>query len=687
MPGEKILPGAAENSNNPEAILSGEQTSVTAESKEPVATTLKERLALSTASGGLKQLPEGFDDQAGDWKVIHSDNPFEVLYLDYQQYRFITSDILKGNYSLLEEFWKSKADRMNTGGNRIAFKNKYGEGTIENSLNKLKKAYNKLSAPDGVAQYYTEINNARIQKGEEQLKDSLEHMTMDGVADKSEVQLCLNRGLKYGLTPDETAVIIKKTIDALHFQPYGTLSGESLIEQLLSVNSWMTQEKREAAEKLEEERKLLQIQILPGKYASTMEQVGSILFDDPAEAKTLIKDDLLLLQQSIAQKDIVLAREIGNIAKTSKDREAVFLSIVYRLNRSLPYRFSAGRTASGVAALCSFFTENELAHKQGKDQFKKGYIEIWLKETNPAAYSNFLVIRDSAENLDLAFLRFIYTFNKDLPYLFDGINSVKQPQELCTVINKDKKSWDAGKQELFNQWIPVWLDAINQSHITAAWNKVRDAFQSRQDNGLEYFLHLLKPALPHADLSTDTSSLAYPGIQSGEIIQTQITFTNKTRGYTAAYLTFSKNIPGVSVSPELIAINNTTGVTHCIVTLSIDSGMLVKGVHYDTSLVVTTFEQQKISIPVTFTVVFPRKAFITEICRYAVITAVFFALIRLLIATKHSDWLGNSYNTFVHWEIAREHYGYFALFGGAFFLFAAGICTGLYFLIKYLIKR
>ena len=443
MSDKKVISGEARGKSDSGTVIGNEIVfNILPEILSQTSSTLNNRISMSTESGGLKSVPIGFDDLEGDWVVINSKNPFEVLYLDYKQYKFLSPDVVKENYRILESFWKEKVGLMNTGGNRVAFKNKYGDGTIESSLLRVKRAFEKISTDSGIQQYYLEINNERLKNGEESLKETIEDMLLDGVADRDEIEARLTRGLKYDLSQEETAIIVKKHIDVRNFKPYGRIEGDTVVKQLLSVN-WMTQEKIEEADKLKRERESLKIQILPGKYASTIEEIGTILFEDPIEAKEIIKEDLL--KQVIAQKDMVLAREIGKLSKGVKNIEGAYLEVVYKLNHSLPYRFNGKQLVKRIEDLCKIIFENGQTLKSGKEDFKKGYIEIWLRETNKVAYEKFVKIRDTAENFELAFLEFLHSFNTQLPYRFAGKYLINSTHELCEQINKSKEDWEVGK--------------------------------------------------------------------------------------------------------------------------------------------------------------------------------------------------------------------------------------------------
>lgn len=682
MSDEKIISGESASENVSDGILASEGAASAAVKKEQVQTTLQDRIAIATEAGGLKELAPDFDDQHGDWIVINSKNPFEILYLDYRQHKFITPEIVNNNYTLLEKFWRNKVGLMNTGGNRVAFKNKYGEGTVDTSLNKLKSALDKLNTKQGIEQYYIEINNERLRKGEAQLLDTLQHMTIDGNADKTEIKLCLDRGVRNNLSADETAIIIKKHLDAASLIPYEGPTGNTLVEKLLSTD-WMTAQKKKEADDFKREREARKIQIVAGQYASTLEEIGTILYEHPVEAKEIIREDLI--KQVIAQKDVVLAREVGTLSK-EKNIDIAFLSIIYKLNHSLPYKLMPGREARSVRELCSLSFENDHTLKLSKEHLKKGLTEVWLKETDKNAYNTFVKIRDTSENFDLAFIRFLYTFNPELGYRLGGRDLVKTPTELSAAINKSRENWESGKAELFNLSIPTWLSTTGQTKFLDQWERVKNQFKGREDTGLEYFVRLLDPSLKTSKIAVDKLSIAYPHIQSGQQVSTDITFTNETRGCSEFNLSFSKELPGVQLSARKVIINNVTGSSKATVKLTINSNALLKGVNYETTIIATTFEQQKIEIPVSFRIVFPRNSFIGDVLKYALAGALFFLLIRGILYTAYPEWMNTKFDAFVPWEVAVSHYGRFGIFSGAFFAFLAGLVLGLIFLIKYLRK-
>lgn len=682
MPADKILAGDLSD-GLPDSVLPADVHERNVAAQEKITASRYDRIAGSTSQGGLKALPDQYDDPDGDWKVILSANPFEMLYLDYRQYKFITPAMVAGNHALLEKFWKNKVELMNTGGNRIAFKNKYGDGTIENALARLKMSLGKLNSKQGIEQYYTEINNERLKNASAQLKDSLEQLVLDGKAEVAEIALCLERGLKYDLTKEETSVIIQKYIDDAGLRPCAAPVGNTQAERLASTD-WMTPAMKQQAEEAEKQRAAAKVQIFPGKFASTIPEIGSILFDEPKEAKEIIKEDLL--KQVVAQKDIVMAREISAISKGTRNADLAFLAIVYRMNPKLPFRLMPGREANSVKELCSLCFENEQTVKAGKEALKKGYIETWLKEKDKPAYDKFIKIRDTSENVDIAFTLLLYTFAPELPYRFAGSKLLRTPVELCKEINSTKESSAAGMDELFNGSIIPWLSVTGHMKTVQQWNKVKNDFRERQHPGLEYFLHLLDPSLEQPAIAVNEPVISYPAIQSGKVVTSRLVFTNETRGCTEVFLSASQQLPGVSLSANGIFINNNTGEPQAVVDITIDSNLLLKGVKYEFDVTATTLERQVITIPVSIVVVFPTNAFVIALLKYAAIGAAFLGLVRTFLSAKFPSYLNRNFDGYADWDIVFNSYGRLGIFGGTFFIFLLGLGSGIYFLIKYLAK-
>lgn len=683
MSKERIIAGAPQqNLKKDEGFIAGDKKRKPASEDQSQESTIEHRIKKSTESGGLKTIPTGFDNHDGDWVVINSANPFEVLYLDYKQYLFISPETVKTNYEILKSFWEEKTNLLNTGGNRIAFKNKFGDGTVEQSLTKLKKAYEKLNSKENIKSYFLEIDNKRLKNGENSIRVFIEQMLVDGVAERREINFCIEQGKKNGLSDEETANIIEKDLIEKGYRPCRESKGKNVVDKLLSIESWLTQEEFDKAEKERKEKEKQKIQILPGRYAKNLEEIGLILFEDEGGARELISEDII--KSAVAQKDTVIASQIAKITKSKNSSETKYLEIIYKLNTQLPYRLTAGALANSVEELCSIIF-SQTYFKLGQEHFKKGLIEIWLQETNQNAYNRFVQIRDTAENFELAFLEFIYTFNKELPFRLEN-TEVTTPIELFDLINNDEHWWESGKKALFNKAILLWLKAKGKTEIVDKWNKIKEEYSENKDLGLEAFLLLLNSKALITNIKTSVVEIEHFAIQRGKTVKTEIQFENTTRGYSIGLVSFSKEIEGVEVSKKYVNIHSAFGILTDKIDLSIDSNKLRKGVVYETQIIVTTTAGQTIEIPVKFKVIFPINAFVLEIIKYAALFAIVFGLTRYLLSLNYSEWLTANYDYYLSLSDTLSDYQYFYDFAWIFLAFALSVLLIFRYLIKYLRK-
>ncbi len=609
----------------------------------PAELDLSGRISHSTRTNGLKALPSGFDEKDGDWVCIKSANPFEILYLDYKLYKQIKPEVVKRNFDILNEFWHGKYMLLNTGGNRVAFKNKFGEGVIENSLSRLQNAYEKLKSPEGIKNYYTEINNKRLQAGRDSLKDSIEDMLIDGVVDRAEIELRLERGKRFDLEENETLEIINDAMESNKLKPYGKIQGKSLKEKLLSV-VWMTEEKLREQQTKDEETKKRGREIFKGIIAHSTEEIGQILFDNEKLAKEYLKAGLIV--NAIDYFSTPVAKEIKDIKDEKMDPHREYMHVVYRLNNNLAYKFGDGEF-NDVASLSNSLFKNP---KLGKEHLTKGYIEAWLVECHHEDYNKLIKIRDTAENAELAFLEMLYTFNPDIPYRFTNELLVKSPAELCKQIDLNASNWLAGKQQLFDGSINTWLSHAGHADIAEKWSATLDKFKDNMDAGLECFLHLLDKNLAEPVLALDVKSLTFPKVPAGSNFTKQFTIVNQTRGYVSGKISFSKKPEGVSISSNTFTLHNLDNASTYKVNFNINTEALSKGVNYATTIGITS-PFTNLKLPVSFKIVFPTRSFLKILLSYVFMFAsAGFAVRYLWKMLGFSDWIKVQYPYFLHQE-------------------------------------
>lgn len=327
-------------------------------------------------------------------------------------------------------------------------------------------------------------------------------------------------------------------------------------------------------------------------------------------------------------------QKIKDIRKNAKNEDLAFIEFLYTLNSELPYSFNNANYLD-IKELTIALFENA---KSGLEHYKKGYIEIWQKICFPAEFEIINKINETADKTELAFLEIIYTFSPELPYrlVLKTLNSklpfdeilINNTKDLVEKIDTNIDGWNSGKEALYNGSILVWLNTNGKTEITKKWQSEKENYKDNKDAGLEFFLHLLNDKLEYPKIVINIKSFSYPGIQSGDKISTSFTITNKTRGFIDGNLEFSRRIVGVTVSNETFYLNVACDITTFKINLTIDSDVLIKGVDYNTSIIIKQEKSDQIEIPVTFRLVFPKNAFIKQLLKCAAIFALFGGIIR-----------------------------------------------------------
>jgi len=250
---------------------------------------------------------------------------------------------------------------------------------------------------------------------------------------------------------------------------------------------------------------------------------------------------------------------------------------------------------------------------------------------------------------------------------------IKTPSELSLAIDKNKESWEAGREELYNLFIVTWLKTIGHTSIAASWFKIKDNLENRKDYGLELFLHLLNDKLDKPLLEVSQKNISFPNIQSVTDVKASFILTNKTRGFIEGELSFSKVIDGVTLSPNKIKLNSSCGIASTQYTLTINPTDLLKGVEYTTAIQIISTSNETIDIPVSFKLVFPKNAFIKEIIKYSVFYAIIAGVIRVSWALLgFTDWLNVNYDYYLSkvdiiWQKKPEIYYFPLIFCGLLF--------------------
>ncbi len=204
---------------------------------------LEDRIAQTTAAGGLTELPAGFGDPRGGWETVRSDNPFTVLFVDGGQAHRVTPEITSRHRDLLQRFWQEKLRSMSQGAARVSILHKYGgaeesERVIRGYPEAIERAYQKLATRDGIDSAYRTLVRERESQVLTRVDEKLDDYLVDFVLQPDELRALLAFAEREGIAPDAVLEHVQERLRILGYVPEHEPSGETKESRFLST-AWM----------------------------------------------------------------------------------------------------------------------------------------------------------------------------------------------------------------------------------------------------------------------------------------------------------------------------------------------------------------------------------------------------------------------------------------------------------------
>ena len=201
---------------------------------------LAERLAAATQAGGLTALPANFGDPDGDWVTVRSENPFEVLYLDYHSVDQITPEIVGRHANLLKKFWEGKLRSLSQGAARIAITKKYGgehesDRLVRSYPDLIECAFQRMSSSSGIEDAYREIVTELRAVVFARIDERFGDFVIDGVLQPEEALSLLQVGEREGAPREVVAAHIHDLLRRAGMIGKGASAGSTLSQQLIQT--------------------------------------------------------------------------------------------------------------------------------------------------------------------------------------------------------------------------------------------------------------------------------------------------------------------------------------------------------------------------------------------------------------------------------------------------------------------
>lgn len=419
--------------------------------------------------------------------------------------------------------------------------------------------------------------------------------------------------------------------------------------------------------------------------ARSLEELGWILFRKKEASMEYLDSKLYLLPLvTLLTRSPARTQAFEKVFDNVKDKEIRYLIIIYKLNKGLPYGFK-GKEYSSLRELMDAACKSHTAFVKLLSDFSKGYLHIWLKETE-APEAAFL-----GANLGKnSFLELLYKVNPHYPFY---INKIKyaSPAALVDVAKEEGSLWGDIYAAHDNRELSIWFTALEKEGWNLQLDKDLKAIEvSEFYNGDERRLAFVQclinliddsEALPRICVTPDR--LSFTDIESGKVIEANLRVELETGSFVKLRVYPERPVEGLMLDTEYVKLFSLTENTAANIKLLIDTSRLQKDTLYQTSFIVKSM-YESISVPIEVSVTFPKRAYIKEMIKWALIVGIYYWLVGIIVPSidisEVDTWSPEQF---------REG-GSGSGFRGAFYLNYLALIlllAGLFFALRFIIQK
>lgn len=389
-------------------------------------------------------------------------------------------------------------------------------------------------------------------------------------------------------------------------------------------NPWMTDEAWRRAEET--------TVVWLDENASTLEKMGEISYRKIVETKHAIRNtNALPPLVTLITKNSSKNEEYVNIIQDEPDLAKRYLRVLYHLNPSLPYRFE-DKEYTSILALLQDACATSLSFWSLATAYRNKHIHIWLQESGQDAQKH---LTDQGELTD--FLSFLYKIDGQFPFYL-GDSKFDTPLSLAADARASNRHWAAIAEAFERGTIRAWLAGtdhapynqdIDDMKATTAQLGYFDAAESNKAM-VQGFINSVDATAVKPHIVSSVKAISMPALEAGNAVTQVIDLRLANEGFVKATVYMNSAVPGVSIDTTAVIFHSQENNTLQTVTLTIHPLQLVKNKQYEFSIAIESL-YENIEIPVIIKAVFPRKVFLLQLAKYALIFALFFGGIRFLM--------------------------------------------------------
>ena len=400
-------------------------------------------------------------------------------------------------------------------------------------------------------------------------------------------------------------------------------------------NRWMTED---AWQRYEREKTAV---VWLEEPAHSLEEMGEISLRKPEDARYFLRNtNYLVPLVTLLTKSPSKADEFSRIIEYEPNLDKRYLEVLYHLNRELPFRLNN----EDFATINDLFARTATDHSlftSAAEQYSKGHIHIWLNETDAINADKLTGGYDFN-----SFLKFLYKINNYHPFYLDALR-FDTPEQLTQQAQEDASLWSKIAEATTNGEIQVWLAGIGKQNWVNAYDTHLQTIheyavytdEEKQLAAVQSLIQLVNPDAPYPTIVSDQQKVALLTIEGSKTVQHSIHLRLVNAGFTKADIFFDNKIDGISLNNRDCTLWSQGGATNCTFVITIAALQLIKNKVYITNIHIDT-AYQNVVIPLHVRVIFPLKAYLLQVLKYAFFGALFFALVRYATGAmaNHPSW-------------------------------------------------
>ena len=625
---EETIAGS-NGSSNPAA---GESTKTEEPAEE---LTLAEMITAETKAGGLTEISSAYKkpkqkDTEGPWSHIRfGKDPFMVLFLDYRLHRLITPAMVERNYNLLSAYWAETYNILE-GVGRAKVTARFGEEFIPQvkaAAETLKKAFNQIRTREGIELWANNLNMARIAEGTAKLRDFFDHDVRRGVYEREDGLALIDKGKRYDLSEEEVRGFIYNQLITLGFTERADNKQEDFLD-----NEWMS----EAGYASKSARSSIKHSVL-GRPVSSLQQLGKVLYDQPAQAKQQYIHSTAYLPGLVStlEGSDAKGRVYENLINEEKDIDIRLLKIIYKLNPALPFKIGE-QDFVDITDLFAQTKNSKILFLSAIDRFKNGHLQLWLQATDQQKAALL-----PAENNYVGFLRFLLKIEPSHPVVISN-EQFDSPSALINKAKNDPSYWPKITEAVANGILPAWFEGIGKSNWNTEYNAaiepiVNADYYTEEDKKSASVFTLMKiidPTIKDPELVTETKSVSLLSVDASKGLTQSIGLKLPNNGFVRTRIYIDEPVDGITLPQNTLSFSSQNN--QALINVVVDPIRLVKDKTYTVNVVVESI-YQTITIPFTIMVTFPRAAYVKYLLKYGGFGLLFFFVIRVMLTVFTED--------------------------------------------------